>query len=220
MEKKLTAIVIGATGLVGSSLVKLLLNTPEFGKVKIFTRRAAGIENPELEEIIIDFDKPEEWQGQVSGDVLFSTLGTTIKAAKTKENQYKVDFTYQYNFAQAAAKNKVPHYVLVSSVGANPKSSIFYSRMKGELDVNVQQLPFDSVTIFRPSVLVGDRKNKRMGEEIAAKLTDIVTRIIFKKYKPIKGEIVAKAMINSVLRNLKNPKTKIFELDQLFELAG
>jgi len=124
--------VIGASGLVGKELVKQILDHDEFEKVRIFVRRPSGINHPKLEEQIIDFEQPDSWRPLVKGDVLFSTLGTTIKTAKTKENQYRVDFTYQYEFAKAASENGVPNYLLVSSMGADPKSSVFYSRIKGE----------------------------------------------------------------------------------------
>ena len=105
--------IIGSTGLVGHQLLTQILDHPEFEKVRIFVRRASGISHPKLEEQIIDFDLPESWKHLVKGDVLFSTLGTTIKTAKTKENQYRVDFTYQYEFAKAASENGVPAYLLV-----------------------------------------------------------------------------------------------------------
>ncbi|MDO9614763.1 MAG: NAD(P)H-binding protein, partial [Bacteroidota bacterium] len=107
--------VIGASGLVGRQLVVQLLEHPEFEKVRSFVRRPSGMNHSKMEEIQIDFDQPESWKHLVQGDVLFSTLGTTIKTAKTKENQYRVDFTYQQEFAKAAAENRVGAYVLVSS---------------------------------------------------------------------------------------------------------
>ena len=123
---KRIANVIGATGLVGQQLVNQLLFHSQFDKVRIFVRHKTRFIHPNLEEIIIDFNQPEIWINLVQGDVLYSTLGTTIKKVKTKENQYSVDFTYQYEFAKAAAENGVSTYVLVSSIGANPKSSVFY----------------------------------------------------------------------------------------------
>jgi len=152
--------VIGASGLVGQQLVGQLLNHPDFKKVRIFVRRKCGITHPKLEEQLIDFDTPEIWKHLVKGDVLFSTLGTTIKTAKTKENQYRVDFTYQYDFAKVAADNGVSAYVLVSSMGASSKSSVFYSRIKGELEDAVSKLNFRKLIIFRPSILDGNRQEK------------------------------------------------------------
>lgn len=192
---KKTALVIGASGLVGGQLVAQLLAHPEFEKVRSFVRRPSGNVHPKLDEIVIDFDRPENWKSLVKGDVLFSTLGTTIKTAKTKENQYRVDFTYQYEFAKAAAENGVPAYILVSSLGANPKSSVFYSRIKGELDEAVAKLPFQKTVIFRPSILDGDRKEKRSGEKVGLILSRFLTHFILKKYRPTPVDVLAAKMI-------------------------
>ena len=187
--------VIGASGLVGHQLVLQLLASPEFEKVRSFVRRPSGIVHPKLEEIAIDFNKPASWNHLVQGEVLFSSLGTTIKTAKTKENQYLVDFTYQYEFAKAASENGVPTYILVSSMGANPKSSVFYSRIKGELETEVVKLKFQKLIIFRPSILDGDRKEKRSGEKIGLVISRFLTRFILKKYKPTPVNQLAGKMI-------------------------
>lgn len=187
--------VIGASGLVGQQLVAQLLAHPEFEKVRSFVRRPSGIVHPKLEELVVDFDRPESWKRFVKGDVLFSTLGTTIKTAKTKANQYRVDFIYQFDFANAASENGVGVYVLVSSLGADPKSSVFYSRMKGELDEAVAKLPFQKIVIFRPSILDGDRKEKRRGEKVGLILSHFLTHFILKKYRPTPVDVLASRMI-------------------------
>ena len=192
---KRTAIIIGASGLVGHKLVNQLLNHTDFGKVRIFVRRKTGLIHPNLEEQIIDFKQPESWKHLVQGDVLFSTLGTTIKKAKTKENQYRVDFTYQYEFAKAAAKNGVPTYVLVSSMGANSKASVFYSRIKGELEEAVALLNFKKLIIFRPSILDGHRQENRVGEKIGLVISRFLTWVILKKYRPTPINVLATKMI-------------------------
>ena len=194
--------VIGASGLVGHELVVQLLDHPEFEKVRIFVRRTTGIVHSKLEEQIIDFDQTESWKPLVTGDVLFSALGTTIKTAKTKENQYRVDFTYQYEFAKAAAENGVPAYLLVSSMGANPKSSVFYSRMKGELEDAVAKLPFQKLIIIRPSILDGDRQEKRAGEKFGLILSRFVTKFILKVYKPTPVDLLASKMIRLSLEKV------------------
>ena len=109
---------------------------------------------------VIDFDQPDSWKVLITGDVLYSTLGTTIARAKTKDAQYKVDFTYQYNVAEIAAANGVPSYVLVSSAGATSKSKVFYSNMKGKLEDAVKLLPFKVISIIRPGQLAGERVRK------------------------------------------------------------
>ena len=190
-----TALVIGATGLVGEQLVLKLLEHPEFEKVVVFGRRKSGLNHPKLVEELIDFDRSESWAALVKGDVLFSTLGTTIKTAKTKANQHRVDFTYQYEFAKAASQNGVPVYVLVSSLGADSKSSVFYSRMKGELDEAVSRLPFQKTIIVRPSILDGNRKEKRPAEKVSLAIMRALTKVILKKYRPTPVDLLASQMI-------------------------
>lgn len=210
------AIVIGSTGMVGTQLIQLLLESKEYSEIVSLVRRSSGITHPKLTEYTVDFDKPETWSNLVSGDVLFSTLGTTIARAKTKENQYKVDFTYQYTVAEIAAKNGVTRYVLVSSAGANSKSGTFYMSMKGKLDEAVQSLPFEVISILRPGLLHGDRVEKRFGEIFAYKILKVISKIGFlNKYKPIDAQQVAMAMINAA----KSKESNSYTLDELFELA-
>jgi uncharacterized protein YbjT (DUF2867 family) len=201
------ALIIGATGLVGHQLLIQLLDHPEFEKVRIFVRRTTGIVHPKLEEQIIDFDQSESWKPLVQGDVLFSSLGTTIKTAKTKENQYRVDFTYQYEFAKAAAEKGVSTYLLVSSMGANPKSTVFYSRIKGELEDAVAKLPFQKLFIIRPSILDGDRQEKRAGEKIGLILSRFLTKFILKAYRPTPVDVLAAKMIRLSLEKVPGIRT-------------
>lgn len=188
--------VIGASGLVGQQIINQLLFHSEFDKIRIFVRRKTRFIHPNLEEKIIDFDQPENWKHLVQGDVLFSILGTTIKTVKTKKNQYRVDFTYQYEFAKAASENGVSTYILISSMGANPKSFFFYSRMKGELEEAVKKLNFKKLVILRPSILDGNRTGKRRGEKLALILSRLFTRVIFKKYRPTPVQVLASEMVN------------------------
>lgn len=210
------ALIIGATGLIGSELTKLLLATDIYSEIVIFTRRSTGISHPRLKEYQIDFNKPEEWKEHVRGFVLFSALGTTIKKAKTKENQYRIDYSFQYEFARIAAQNDVKHYVLVSSSGADPNSRFFYPKIKGELEEAVLQLDLPNITILRPSLLLGKRTEKRMGESIAQRLMPAITRFIFRKYRPIPAKTVARAMLNESLRPSGR---KVYEADEIFKLA-
>ncbi len=214
----LTANVIGATGLVGKQLVSQLLENEHFGKVLIFVRRDSGLSHPKLEQLIVDFADEKTWAKKLTGDVLFSALGTTLKQAGSKENQYEVDFTFNLNFAQKAKASGIENYVLVSSIGANSKSALFYTRIKGELDDTVANLGFENLTILRPSYLSGERDEKRWMEELSLPVVGFVTKLILKKYRPISGETVAKAMINGVLK--PHPEKTIWEADEVFELAG
>ena len=215
---KLTANVIGATGLVGKALVQQLLNDERFEKVRIFVRRETSLKHPKLEQLVVDFGRTETWAKQLTGDVLFSALGTTLKQAGSKEKQWEIDFTFNLNFAQKAKENGIENYLLVSSVGANSKSSIFYTKMKGELDEAVAKIGFSNLVILRPASLTGPRENRRMVEEISVPVLNLLTRFVMKNYRPIGDEIVAKAMINGTLRNTGG-KT-IYEGGEVFNLAA
>lgn len=211
-------IVIGATGLVGSYLMRLLLQDDRFSTVKVFVRRSTAIDHPKLEEHIIDFNEPEQWKHLVTGDILFSCLGTTLKTAGSKEAQYKVDHNYQFNFAKAAAENGVQVYVLVSAAMANENSRIFYTRMKGELERDVIQLPFEYIHIIQPGMLAGERKENRPLEKIATPVIQFLNKLgIAKKQKPVHASIVAQAMINVSFKKHKPVNT--YSLLQVFEQA-
>ncbi len=215
---KITANVIGATGLTGSELVKLLLDDDRFGKVNIFVRRDTEIRHAKLEQHLIDFSNKSTWVEKLKGDILFSALGTTLKQAGSKEKEYEVDFTFNHEFAREAQKNGIQTYILVSSIGANPESRLFYPRMKGELDAAVLKLGFKNITILRPSSLTGKRSNRRLLEELSIPLVRLVTRFIFKKYRPVSGRTVAEAMICAAVN--PTPHKTIWEGDEVFDLAN
>ncbi|BAV09952.1 Uncharacterized conserved protein YbjT, contains NAD(P)-binding and DUF2867 domains [Filimonas lacunae] len=214
-----TAIIIGATGLVGNELLHLLLDDNRFEKVKILVGKSAGITHAKLEEHVIDFGKPQLWKQEVQGDVLFSCLGTTMKQAGGKDAQYRVDYSYQFAVASIAAENNVPVYVLVSSIGADTESRFFYAQMKGQLDEGVSRLPFASTSIVRPGPLYGARKNKRGGENLSVMLVKAFNAIgIFKKYKPVSGAQVARAMMQVAVA--AKAGVTIYENNALFALAA
>ena len=194
-----TAVVIGASGLIGKSLVKKLLEDNRYNSVKVFVRRTINISNSKLTEHIEDIEKIADWKNKITGDELYSAMGATIKKAGSKETQYKIDVTYQFKFAKAAAENGVKSYFLVSSSGANVNSKLFYMSIKGELEEKVKLLPFNKIRIFRPSLLLGERDEKRFGEKATEKLLKIVVPLFpfLKNQRPIEGEKVAKAMIVS-----------------------
>ncbi len=214
-----TAIVLGATGLVGSKLLDNLLRDDGFSKVKVLSRRSTGVAHEKLEEIIVNFDQPEDWADKVIGDVLFCAFGTTLKKAGSKEAQYKIDYHYQYLVARLAAENGVLDCVLVSSPGANSDSKVFYTRMKGDLDRDVSKLGFDRFIIIQPSVLVGERPENRTGEKIGIFLGKALLWIPgLRKYRPISGQNVAKAMIKAYRTEMPMPIV-IYGLEQLHILS-
>lgn len=215
----LKAIVAGATGLVGSRLLHMLLEDIRFERIDVLVRRSTGLTHPKLTEHLIDYEKPGEWKSLVKGDVLFSALGTTLRKAGSKENQFRVDYTYQYELAKVASLNGIPDFVLVSSAGANPGSYIFYSKMKGELEDAVQKLRFRRIFILRPSFLEGTRVEKRKAEKLLLFLTKVTTSVFFRKYKPIRARMVAQAMIHAIFSNDHNSGTVIYNPEELFYLA-
>jgi uncharacterized protein YbjT (DUF2867 family) len=194
------ALIVGATGATGKDLLELLLNDDTVHQVTIFVRRGLKLVHEKLKIYVIDFDKPEQWKHLVKGDVLFSCLGTTLKAAGNKEAQWKTDYDYQYLFAKAAKENHVNNYVLVSSGFASPDSPFFYTRMKGQLEEAVKALGFTKLTIFNPPIL--KRKNSdRPGEVAGLKAIHFFNKIgLFHSQKPLPTEVLAQAMINSARR--------------------
>jgi uncharacterized protein YbjT (DUF2867 family) len=210
------AIVIGGSGMIGTQLIKQLIENDDYSEVVSLVRRSSSITNSKLKEHIINFDQPESWKSFINGDVLFSTLGTTIANAKTKDAQFKVDFTYQYNVAEVAAQNGVPSYVLISSTGANSKSKVFYLSIKGKLEDNIKQLSFKTVSILQPGQLDGDRKENRPGEKISLSIMYALNKIrLLRKYRPIQASLVAKAMINASNKKISG----VYKLDKVFKLA-
>ena len=197
------AIVIGATGAVGKDLVEELLSRREYEKIITFTRRPLDIKSEKIESYIIDFDRPSDWAHLVKGDVLFSALGTSLKQAGSKEAQYRIDHDYQLSFAKAARENRVPHVVLVSSLGANRSSSIFYLKLKGLIERDVEALQFPQLSILRPPSLI--RKHaKRPAETVSVKLFQLANALgLFKTMAPVPTEAVARKMADLGLETKK-----------------
>lgn len=198
-----TALVFGATGLVGSHLIQFLILHPAYQKIVAFSRRPLSIDHPKLTVHLIDFDQPQKWKPLVKGDDLFCCLGTTMATAGSKEVFYKVDFEYAYAAAEAALSNGGNQLLLVSSVGAQADSIFYYSKVKGQLEDAVKKLDFWSVHIFQPSVLLGERNENRFGEKIAARLGKVIDRFtggLLTKYRPIEADVVAKSMVAAAQR--------------------
>lgn len=209
-------IIIGASGATGKQLIQKLINSTEITAIISWGRSPLHMEHPKLKSEIIDFDSMEKYGGSIDAAIAFSCLGTTLKAAGTKERQWKIDYEYQLRFAKLCHENGVNSFVLVSALGADSHSKIFYSRMKGELEDAIKKIHFESILIFQPSLLIRPNTDRK-GEKISASVLHFITGLgLFKNYKPIKTEALAEAMVKA---SLSNPHgVHIFRGKEIFEL--
>ncbi len=189
-----TAIIAGATGLVGQQLLQQLLDDDAFEKVKALVRQPLSFEHPKLEPIQVNFDRLVDFQSQFNADCAFCCLGTTIKKAGSQAAFRKVDFDYVVQFAECTLAQGATDFLLVSAMGAKADSLLFYNRVKGEAEDAVKQLGFRSVHIFRPSLLLGNRSEKRLGEDVGKVVNKWLNPLIPSAYKGIEAKVVAKAM--------------------------
>jgi uncharacterized protein YbjT (DUF2867 family) len=192
-----SAMVVGATGLIGKHCVEQLLSANSYEKVIVITRRALPIKNSRLVEHIIDFDKLSEHAAIFNVDDIYCCLGSTMNKAGSKEAFYRIDFTYTHEIAKMAAAARAAQFLLISSIGADAHSSNFYLKVKGEIEAAISKLPFQAVHILRPSLLVGDREEARTGEKIAAGISQLCSFLFLgplKQYKPIEARVVADVM--------------------------
>ena len=212
------AIIVGATGATGKDLLELLLKDNSFYKVDVFVRRHLDIKNEKLTVHVIDFDEGEQWKHLVKGNVLFSCLGTTLKAAGSKAEQWKIDYDYQYQFAKAARENQVKNYVLVSSQGASAKSRVFYTKMKGQLEDAVIKLQFPLLSIFNPPILIRHNSD-RLGEKIGVNIIKVFNKIgLLLSLKPLSTRMLAQAMIGAAKNNKSN--IAFFKSKEIWQLVG
>lgn len=192
-----TALLAGATGLVGGFVLDQLLQDPTYDSVIVLTRKSLGNNHPKLKEVIVNFDQLENYTNDITADVVFCCLGTTIKTAGSQEAFKKVDYEYPLRLAEIAKQNGSKTYLLISALGSSKSSIIFYNRVKGEVEEAIGRLNFEAFHILQPSLIIGERKENRMGEGIAQKLSPVYDALMFgplTKYKSIKAEQIAKAM--------------------------
>ena len=188
-----TALIAGATGLIGKQLLQLLLQDPSYEKVKAITRTPLDMKHPKLANLVVDFEKLSD--ADLKSDDVFCCLGTTIRIAKTKDAFRKVDYEYPLELARASRNQGATQYLLVSALGADKNSSIFYNKVKGEIEEAISHVNFHTVHIFRPSLLLGDRSVQRAGEGTATSFFKIFGFLIPTKYKAIDSGKVARSML-------------------------
>ncbi|MFZ4521525.1 MAG: oxidoreductase [Bacteroidales bacterium] len=213
-----TAIIAGATGLVGEQLLSLLLEDPCYGKVIAVVRRELGTVHPKLVQMVVDFGKLPEGLNGIQADHGYCCLGTTLKVAGSKERQYVIDHDYVVAFARECHLAGVSSFAVVSSVGANPNSSNFYLRTKGEMERDIQKFPFASIVILQPSFLLGNRKEFRAGEKAGIALMKALSPLMIgglKKYRGVQAEVVAKCMIRNIQSDITG--IKIIRSDMIIQ---
>jgi uncharacterized protein YbjT (DUF2867 family) len=205
-----TVLVLGATGLVGREVVHQLLADPAVGEVVALTRRPiAGVRSPKLRNEVLDFDSLSDHASLFAVDQVFCALGTTIKQAGSQAAFRHVDHDIPLAAATLGVRQGVKDFLLVSALGASAASRVFYNRVKGELEDALRTLGFRSLTIARPSLLVGKRDNPRLGEQIGARLGWLVPG----KYKPVNASRVAAALVDAARR--AEPGMRIIESDEI-----
>lgn len=208
------ALIIGATGATGQDLVDVLLADQDYENITVFVRRPTGKQHSKLVEHVVDLSKPEDYAELIKGDVFFSCLGTTLKAAGSKEKQWKIDFEIPAKFAVIAKQNNVSTCILVSAYGATKDSRIFYSRMKGELEERIIELGFRQVVIFKPGILKRPGTD-RIGEQVAVSVVEFLNRLgMFKSHRPLATRVLAQRLAEAP--KLESVGVTFVEKDQIW----
>lgn len=201
-----TVIVAGASGLIGSELIQLLLVDKNIANVIALIRKPLPLTNPKLSQVIVDFDKLNLQQSIIKGSAVYCCLGTTKSKTPDKNEYRKVDYNYPLELAEIASGNNVEQFHLISALGADASSHIFYNKLKGELEEHIKTLQFKSVHIYQPSLLVGARTENRPLEKVAVSIMKVLNPLLtgaLKKYRSIAASTVAKAMINQTFKDLE-----------------
>lgn len=214
-----TATLIGATGLIGSQILQQLIDDDAFRKIKVLVRRPFKFVHPKIELIQLDFGDEVAYQAAIEGsDVVFCSVGTTLRQVNSDMVAYrKIDYDIPVNAARFCVATGCPKFLLVSSIGANSKSSNFYLKLKGEVEEKVGSLGIPSIAIFRPSMLLGERAEFRLGEKVGQVLMGILGFMIPKPYKAIDVKMVAKAMI--AVAKKETPGLEFYTYVEMLSLA-
>ena len=198
MSPSRTALVAGGSGLVGGHVLRQLLEDPDYDRVTALTRRPLALTHKKLVQRVVDFDRLAEVGDFPRVHDVFCCLGTTIKQAGSQEAFRKVDLAYVVELGRMAVRHRASQFLVVTAVGADPRSRVFYNRVKGEAEEAVRRLQFDAIQIFRPSLLLGSRAQSRPAESISRVLSPLVAWAFLgplARYRPIKAATVARAMV-------------------------
>lgn len=218
-----TAILLGATGLIGSKLLQMLLDSSDYAKVSILVRKPVEISHPKLHIHLVDFSKTENYQQALeNGDVIFCCIGTTMKNVNGNKAKYRsIDYDITVNAAKWGIEKGYSRFSVVSAIGADSRSSNYYLRLKGEVEDKISSLGYSTLDIFRPSLLMGKRKDQRAEERFAQMVFPVFSFLFaggWRKYKPVKAEDVARAMLNTSLT--EGSGRNVFEYDQIKAISA
>ncbi len=214
------AIIVGASGLIGSKLLNILLEQPEYTEVLVIVREALNLQHTKLKQVIVDFNRLDSYSGEINGHALFCCLGSTRRRTPDLTEYRKIDHDYPLRLAQIAATNGIGQYHLVSALGADPGSSNFYTKMKGETESDIKQTGLKCLHIYQPSILTGDRKEKRRMEKIAIVVMAFIDPFLIgglRKYRSISATTVAMAMFKLSIKNEEG--VFIYPSDQIKQLS-
>lgn len=192
-----TAILLGATGLTGGYLLKILLNDPQYEKVKVFSRSSVGFTHKKLEEHLVDLLQLEKYKNDFHADEVYCCIGTTKSKTPDKETYKKIDFGIPVSAAKLCRENNISTFLVISSLGADANSSVFYNKVKGEMQHEVLEQGIAHTYIFQPSLIAGNREEERFFEKLGIKGMKVFNKLLvgsFKKYRSIRPETIAKAM--------------------------
>lgn len=216
-----TALLLGATGLVGGHCLDLLLADAAYDAVVTLGRRPSERSHPKRTHHVVDFDRLAEAAALMEARDVFCCLGTTMKKAGSKDAFRRVDYTYPVEAARIAVANGAEQYLLVSAFGANKSSLFFYNRVKGEVEEAISALSFEGVYLFRPSLITGERQEARAGEQASERVLGALSFVLrgpLRKYRPIAARTIARAMVAVAQRQPGG--VRIIESDQIVVEAG
>jgi uncharacterized protein YbjT (DUF2867 family) len=214
-----TAIILGATGLTGGVLLQQLLKDPRYGKIILFSRSSVKIENSKIEEHLVDLFQLENYKEQFKADQVFCCIGTTKSKTPNEETYRKIDYGIPVTAAKLCKENGISTFVVISALGANPDSGMFYNKVKGEMQRDVLAQKIKNTYIFQPSLIAGDRGEKRFFENVARQVMKILNYVLIgplKKYRSIHPETIARAML--IVAN-KGFNKSIIESDEIKRIA-
>lgn len=212
------ALIIGATGLVGGYCLERLLEASQYTEVIDLVRKPCNLDHPKLREVLTDFQNVGDLLSTVEVDDVFCCLGTTIKKAGSRESFREIDFELVFNIAEIMRDLGAQQFLVISAMGANKRSKVFYNQVKGEMEEALQMLGYPSLRIIRPSLLLGPREEFRLGEKIGVILTPLLKLVLvggMKKYRPVEAESVAAFMVK-IASETPNSGVHIYESDVLY----